>query len=142
MLFRSLLRLSVGGTYYAIQNYDLAIRFFTDSINLKPDFANGYYNLSVALRDKGDLGSARAAAEKVLELVDKDSGDYKLATDYLNDLKTKAGGTTQPPAAQTEGALKEEKLPDVVDVGDVPEKIATPEAIKKPSPSPSPTPKL
>src|SRR3989344_491892 len=45
------LRLNVGGVYYAIKNYDLAIRFFNDAINLKPDYANGYYNLSVALRD-------------------------------------------------------------------------------------------
>lgn len=135
-----LLRLSVGGTYYAIQSYDMAIRFFTDAINLKPDFANGYYNLSVALRDKGDLGSAQAAAEKVLELVDKNSEDYKLATDYLNELKNKSGQKIEPPAAQTEGALKEEKLPKVVDVGNPPEKIATPEAVKKPSPTPTPKP--
>lgn len=135
-----LLRLNVGGTYYAIKNYDLAIRFFTDAINLKPDFANGYYNLSVALRDKGDLGSAQVAAQKVLELVDKDSQDYKLATDYLNDLKTKAGGTTQPPAAQTSGALQEETLPKVVNVGNPPENIATPSAVKKPNSTPEPNP--
>ncbi len=135
-----LLRLSVGGTYYAIQNYDLAIRFFTDSINLKPDFANGYYNLSVALRDKGDLGSAQAAAEKALALVEQDSEDYQLAQNYLNELKTKSGQTTEPPAAKTTGELQKENLPDVVDVGNPPEKIATPAAVKKPSPTPSPKP--
>ncbi len=136
-----ILRLNVGGTYYAIQNYDLAIRFFTDSINLKPDYANGYYNLSVALRDKGDLQSALATAQRVVELVDKDSPDFKIASDYLNDLKTKTGGSpAQPPAATTSGELQNEKLPKVVDVGNPPEKIATPEAIKKPSPSPTPKP--
>ncbi len=137
-----LLRLNVGGTYYAIKNYDLAIRFFTDSINLKPDFANGYYNLSVALRDKGDLNSALLAAQKVVELVDKNSPDYKVATDYLNDLKNKVSPPTpeQPPAAQTTGALQQKELPKVLDVGTPPEKIATPEAVKKPSPTPRPTP--
>src|SRR3989339_674028 len=94
------LRLNVGGVYYASKNYDMAIRFFTDAINLKPDFANGYYNLSVALKDKGDMVNAQAAAEKVLTLVEKDSQDYKLAQDYLNDLKSKneEKQVQQPPA--------------------------------------------
>lgn len=140
-----ILRLNVGGTYYAIGNFDLAIRFFTDSINLKSDFANGYYNLSVALRDKGDLQSALLAAQKVVEFVEKDSSDYKVAMDYLNDLKAKA----EPKPAETDltaptiedkGALQQKELPDVVNVGNPPEKIATPEAIKKPSPTPSPQP--
>jgi len=135
-----LLRLSVGGTYYAIKNYDLAIRFFTDSINLKPDFANGYYNLSVALRDKGDLNTAQAVAEKVLTLVEKNSPDYKIASDYLNDLKAKINPPTpeQPPAAETTGALQNKGLPKVVNVGQPPEKIATPPAVPKPSPTPTP----
>ena len=133
------LRLSVGGVYYAVKNYDLAIRFFTDSINIKGDYANGYYNLSVALRDKGDLNAALQAAEKVISLVDPASPDYKIASDYLNDLKAKVGGPpTEPPAATTTGALQQEDLPEVIDLPK-PDKIATPEAIKK-SPAPSPTP--
>lgn len=134
------LRVNVGGTYYAIQNYDLAIRFFTDSINLKPDFANGFYNLSVALRDKGDLNAALQAAERVVALLDSSDPDHKVATDYLNDLKSKVQGPPeQPPAAITSGELQKEELPDVVPLPK-PASIATPEAIKKPSPSPSPTP--
>ncbi|KKQ76613.1 MAG: hypothetical protein US99_C0066G0001, partial [Candidatus Daviesbacteria bacterium GW2011_GWF2_38_6] len=140
-----ILRLNVGGTYYAIKNYDLAIRFFTDSINLKPDYANGYYNTSVALRDKGDLQGALTTAQKVVELVDKDSPDFKIASDYLNDLKSKSEAQNpetnlQAPTASDKGALQQKELPKVVNVGNPPEKIATPEAIKKPSPTPSPKP--
>lgn len=132
------LRVNVGGTYYAIQNYDLAIRFFTDAINLKPDFANGFYNLSVALRDKGDLNTALQAAERVVALLDSSDPDYKVATDYLNDLKSKVEGPPkQPPAATASGELQNEQLPKVIELPK-PEKIATPEAIKKPSPSPTP----
>ena len=141
------LRVSVGGVYYAIKNYDLAIRFFTDAINLKPDFANGYYNLSVALRDKGDLSNAQALAEKLLTLVDKNSNDYKVANDYLTDLKAKIEASspktteapTQPPAAGTSGALQKEELPKVINLPK-PEQIATPEAVKKPETTPTPTP--
>lgn len=153
------LRVSVGGVYYAVKNYDLAIRFFTDAINLKPDYPNAYFNLSVALRDKGDLNSAQSVAEKLLTLLEKDSQDYKVGDAYLSDLKNRiASGSAQepeiqPPAAQTSGALQEESLPKVINLPK-PEKIATPEAIKaspvperygasptpNPSPSPSPTP--
>lgn len=140
------LRLNVGGVYYAVKNYDMAIRFFTDSINLKSDFANGYFNLSVALKDKGDLVNAQALAEKVLTLVDKSSPDYKTASDYLNGLKNQITpksteeSISQPPVAQETGALQQKELPKVVNVGNPPEKIATPEAIKKPNPSPTPKP--
>lgn len=140
------LRVSVGGVYYAIKNYDMAIRFFTDSINLKSDFANGYYNLSVALRDKGDLTNAKALAEKLLTLVDKSTPDFKTVNDYLDDLnnRIKSGSAkeagTQPPAAETNGALQQKELPKVVNVGNPPSNIATPSAIKKPSPTPTPNP--
>lgn len=141
-----LLRLNVGGIYYSIKNYDLAIRFFTDSVNLKPDFANGYYNLSVALKDKGDLQSAQAAADKMMELVDKNSPDYKVASDFASELKAKiASGSAQtspitPPAASQNGALQQKELPKVVNVGNPPEKIASPGAVKKPNSTPEPTP--
>ncbi len=140
------LRLSVGGVYYAVRNYDTAIRFFTDAINIKPDFANGYYNLSVALRDKGDLNNAVTVAEKLVTLVDKSTPDYKAANEYLTDLKNRiASGSAQtseiqPPAAKTSGSLQQKELPKVVNVGNPPEKIATPEAVKKPVATPTPTP--
>ncbi|MBI2017787.1 O-antigen ligase family protein [Candidatus Daviesbacteria bacterium] len=136
------LRLNVGGVYYAIQNYDLAIRFFTDAINLKPDFANGYYNLSVAFREKGDLNSAVATAKRTLELIDVNSPDYKVVSDYLTDLNNRiASGTTQQsdiaaPASQAAGAIEGKNLPNV-EVGK-PDKIATPPAVKKPNATPEP----
>lgn len=146
------LRLSVGGVYYAVQAYDQAIRFFTDAVNLKPDYPNAYFNLSVALRDKGDLVNAQATAEQLMKLIDAKSPDYKTATDYLADLKSRiAAGSnapkqndTVPPAAQETTALEQKELPNVVNVGNPPEKITTPSAIKKqtatPAPSASPTP--
>lgn len=139
------LRLAVGGVYYAVRNYDMAIRFFTDAVNIKPDFANGYFNLSVALRDKGDLAGAQATAEKTLSLIDKNSSDYQLLSDYIADLKKRIDeGTTkespiEPPASQTTGSLQQKELPKVINLPK-PEKIATPEAINKPEATPTPTP--
>lgn len=133
------LRIAVGGIYYAARNYDLAARFFTDSINLKSDFSNGYYNLAVALRDKGDTQTAIVATEKVLSLVDKNSPDYTTASNLLKELQDKSATTSaEPPAAKTDSALADDKkkLPKVLDLPK-PDKITTPSAVKA-SPSPNP----
>lgn len=137
-----LLRLYVGGIYYSVKNYDMAIRFFTDAINLKPDYANAYYNLSMALKEKGDLQGAAAVAEKTVSLLDSKDPDYKVASDLLASLKdetaTKSAekeaiNNTKPTPTPT-SALQNKKLPKVLDLPD-PEKIATPPAVNKPKPS-------
>lgn len=136
------LRLNVGGIYFAAKNYDLAVRFFTDSVNLKPDFANGYYNLAVALKEKGDLVSAQASIEQVIRLVDPKSPDYKTATAMLAELKAaikEAAETGQqaqttssvPPAAEQNGALQNEDLPQIDVLDKNQPDVATPEAVKK-----------
>jgi tetratricopeptide (TPR) repeat protein len=156
------LRLSVGGIYYSVKNYDLAIRFFSDAANLKPDYPNAYFNLAVALKDKGDLRNAQVAAEKVVSLLQDtpESANYKAAANYLASLKaiaatssaTTADNTTAP-AAQTNSALDNQSVPGltVPDLNNPPQ-VATPAAIQVnpnatvPTPSgapavePSPTP--
>ena len=140
-----LLRLSVGGVYYSVKSYDLAIRFFTDAINLKPDYANAYFNLAVAARDKGDLQTAVAAAQTLVTLVDRNSADYKTASDFLASLNAQASGSAQPTAAAPEtaspsaaitpanadtSALQQKELPKVLNLPE-PSSIATPSAVKK-----------
>lgn len=133
--FNPLLRINAGGVYYSIKNYDLAIRLFTDAINLKPDYANAYYNLAVALRDKGDIQSAQAAAERVVSLVEPTSPDYEVASKFLSDIKEKTAtlsaqtteGSNLTNPGQQEGALEQKDLPDVLDLP-APDSIATPSA--------------
>lgn len=127
-----LLRLNAGGIYYSVKNYDLAIRLFSDSIALKGDYANGYYNLAVALKDKGEIKGAIVAAEKVISLVDNKSEDYRVANNLLTELKSKdqAASNTEAPAAKTSSALDKKDLPKVLNLPK-PDKIATPEAVKK-----------
>lgn len=122
-----MLRLEVGGIYLTAKNYDLAVRFFTDAINLKPDYNNAYYNLAVALRDKGDLKSAQNAAERLMSLLTPDSKDYKTAADLLTAIKEAAPAPT-PTAGQS--ALQKEQLPKVLDLPK-PTNIASPEAVQR-----------
>lgn len=138
--YNPLLRLNVGGLYYTIRNYDMAIRFFDDAVSLKPDYANAHYNLSIALRDKGNLKEAEAIAEKVVGLLQKDTSnpDYQVAADYLKDLKARIAtgsaqnsGITAPAGAQN-GALQNQSLPEVSleQLQDEPQ-VATPPAVKR-----------
>jgi len=143
------LRLTVGGIYYSAKNYDLAIRFFVDAVNLKPDYANAYFNLAVAYKDKGDLVSAAAATQQVVSLLDQNSEDYKVANKFLEDLKTQIAsesakqqieaaetqqGTNLQTADAKQSALQEKNLPKVLDLPQ-PENVSTPAAIKKPTPA-------
>jgi tetratricopeptide (TPR) repeat protein len=142
------LRLSVGGIYYSAKNYDTAIRYFTDAANLKPDYANAYYNLSIALKDKGDLQTATTIADQLVGLLAKtpNSADYKAATKYDADLKAKlaalnketqeaqAARATQQtaPAAQTNSALQNSNLPSVNinNLNNPPKTVVSPAPVK------------
>lgn len=135
-----LLRLAVGGVYYQAKNYDLAIRFFDDAVSLKPDYANGLYNLAIALRDKGSNPEAAQIAEKlVAQLQDKpESEDYKTASKLLSELKDSAAATdkskeSQATAATPSAALENSNLPNVLNdsvLGTKPT-VATPAAVKR-----------
>ncbi|MFA5932461.1 MAG: O-antigen ligase family protein [Microgenomates group bacterium] len=133
------LRLTVGGIYYSAKNYDMAIRFFSDAANLKPDYANSYYNLAIAYREKGDFNSAITFIQQALTLIDSKSPDYKTATDLLEQLKSKSTTNTSPiiQAESSPSALQDEKLPKVLKLPK-PENITTPSAIKKTTPTPTP----
>lgn len=107
------LRLSLGGVYYGLGNYDQAIRLFEQTIDLKPDFPNAHYNLAAALREKKEYEPALAQMEVVLTLVDPSSGDFQKATEEANQLREK---------------VKAAK----------PETAKSPETLAAPSPIPSP----
>lgn len=141
------LRINVGGIYYSAKNYDLAIRFFSDAANLKPDYVTAYYNLSIALRDKGDLENAKLVAEQTVNLLqkDKNTNDYKAAAKLLEDLKAKIATGQKAPASQTNTALDGSQVDVSKDLNNPPQ-VATPEAVKKnpdaklPQSSPTPRP--
>jgi O-antigen ligase len=124
------LRLTVGGIYYSAKNYPLAVRFFTDAANLKPDYANSYYNLSIALRDSGDLQNALSVAQQTVVLLQQNkltnTPDYKTAQALVSDLKEKiakaakdqnnqvtAKNNQTAPAAKTNSALQNKNITDV-----------------------------
>jgi len=99
------LRLSVGGIYYSAKNYPLAVRFFTDAANLKPDYINAYYNLAIALRDSGDYQNALTVAQQTVALMQQkritSGSDYQTAQALVADLKTKVDELSKSQAGKS-----------------------------------------
>lgn len=136
------LRVTVGGIYYAAKNYALATRFFSDAANLKPDYANAYYNLAITLRDNNDLTNAVVVAQQLVNIVSKNpkSADSQTANALLDDLKKKLANAQaqqqseqQAPAAQTTSALQNPNLSNVTTLNNPPQ--VTPAPAVKPNPS-------
>lgn len=137
------LRVNVGGIYYAGQNYPLAVRFFSDAANLKPDYANAYYNLAIAMRDNNDLANAVLVTQQLVNMLSKDtnSNDYKTAVALLADLRAKlesqqAQGQANQQSATTEeetSALQNPNLPNVTTLNNPP--TVSPAPTVRPNPN-------
>lgn len=93
-----LLRLETGGVMYSVGRFDLAAQVFQETINLKPDWANAYYNLALARREQKDYANAAAAMQRAIDLLPKDSQDKEKAQKELDELKKNI--PTQPAAGQ------------------------------------------
>lgn len=78
-----LLRLNLGGLYYAKKDYDSAVGAFSSATAVKNDYANAHYNLAVALKEKGDLKGAKTELEVTQSLLEKDSADYKKVSEDI-----------------------------------------------------------
>lgn len=96
-----LLRLELGGVFYSVSRFDVATRLFQESVNLKPDWANAYYNLALALREQKDFANSSLAMQRAIDLLPADAGDRERAQKELDDIKKNIPPT--PPAASGEG---------------------------------------
>lgn len=113
------LRMDLGGVYLSTQQLDNAIQLFQQTINLKPDWANAYYNLGYAYMQKKDEQSAYQAFSQALQLLDPNSQDKAMLEKQVETLKksledqakkaqtnaqkqseTQANGTQQVPDGQ------------------------------------------
>ena len=132
------LRISLGGTFYALGDYDSAIDAFKLAVLAKPDHANAHYNLAFAYREKGEIEKAISEMTIVLSLADRESSEYELVRTELENLEARR------PAAETEGTEnltppQEAEEPAIEPPLELPED-AEPPVIPEVSPSPSPTP--
>ena len=78
-----LLKLDLGGLLYAANRFDEADRVFEQTVTVKPDFANAWYNWAYSAKQNGRLADAVARLTQAVALVPKDSGDYSKASAEL-----------------------------------------------------------
>lgn len=83
--------LFLGGIYYQLKQWDNAIIQFQTSANLKPDFANAYYNLGHSLEEKNDLKGALAQYRIVQGLVATTVADKQKIDEEIAALAKKIG---------------------------------------------------
>ncbi len=83
-------RLSLGGVYFSLGNYDDAQILFKQAVALKPNWSNAHYNLAWTAYYKKDYQSAISEMSQVLTLTDpdKNKGDYEKAQKELTQFKT------------------------------------------------------
>lgn len=80
-----------GGIYYQIGDYNDAAKEFQIAINLKPDYANAYYNLGHAYEASGALQSALIQFQTVRQLVANNPTNVKQISDEIVALNQRIG---------------------------------------------------
>lgn len=92
------LRIALGGVYYALGQYEEAVKVFEVAALAKPDLANAHYNLAVALREKKDVVRASQEMNATLSLVSPGTPDYDKAKAELDELQKKVAEEATPSA--------------------------------------------
>ena len=92
-----------GASSAGLKQFDSAIKYYKKALEIKPDYAEAYYNMGIALKDNGDLDAAIDSYKKALEInpdyvgayfntgnILKDRGDLEAAIDsYKKALEIK-----------------------------------------------------
>lgn len=130
---------NLGSVFYALGNYDEAVRFFEQAINLKPDIANYYYNLAFAHYQNQNYVKAVNALEATQQYVEKGTNDYKKVKKELEEFRAKLPETVTETDQEKE--LKPETLsqPEVLPTGQPEIELPKDSAPPTVSPAPEPT---
>lgn len=83
------LRLDAGGLFYAAAQYDLALDYFRQAVNLKPNLPNAHYNLANAFKQLGKFNEAWVEYQTTLTLITADSDDAKKINAEMEEIKSK-----------------------------------------------------
>lgn len=82
-----ILRVNLGGIYYAKKEYEEAVDIFKLAVLAKSDYPNGHYNLSLAYKEKGNFTKAKDEMNTVLKLIGESSKDYDTALKELEKIE-------------------------------------------------------
>ncbi len=141
------IRVNLGGLFFSLQNYEAATRQFENAVNLKPDYANGLYNLAATYRERKMYQEAYLAMQAAVNLVPADSADYQKAKDEMDELAEKlpteaTPSAERPPAKPEEGLTEPQPIPSPIIEPpiELPEEAGPALPAGRPEISPSPSP--
>lgn len=97
------LYVQLGGVYYQLQQWENAQRQFQIAVQLKPDYANAYYNLGHALEEQGNFEAALTQYEAVRTLTANEPQSKEQITKEIDAIKKKIAERGQQPEAQQAG---------------------------------------
>jgi len=100
-----ILKLDLGGLFYASGNYEMADRLFEEAVSNKSDYANAWYNWANSAKKLNKIQIAVTRLERSLSLVPVDSGDYEKASEELMEWKKELDELIK----QNEAALEAQK---------------------------------
>lgn len=86
-LFNPLLRISFGGLYYQLGEFEQATEQFRAAVNLKPNYANAHYNLGRTYKELEKKDLAIQELELALRLSNPQVEGYEEAQQILEELK-------------------------------------------------------
>lgn len=141
--------INLGGIFYQLQAWDNAQQAFQTAVQIKPDYANAYYNLGHALESKGDTQNALTAYQTVKTLIATDKEAVKKIDEEIKALEAKIGKAAEEANQAPEQAAAaanqdvelnqpETQLPQQQEQNQV--KLPSPAVTAAPSPTTSPTP--
>lgn len=114
------LRFNLGSFYRSQGNDDLALKLFDQSTQLKPDYANSYFNMADIYKKRGDKQNELVSLQTTLTLIKPEQEGYSGVKARYDELV--ADLTREQQEAQ--------------------QKTQTPVATPKPTATPTPTPKV
>ena len=89
------LRIELGGIYYQLQQWDLALNQFNIATQLKVDYANAYYNIGKTYEQKVDLQAALTEFQRVKQLVANDKPNTDKINEEIRLIEEKIGQQAQ-----------------------------------------------
>jgi tetratricopeptide (TPR) repeat protein len=131
--------IALGGIYYQLGQWDKAQEQFQQSANLKPDFANAYYNIAHTLIQKNDLKDALTALQTVRSLVLKDQANLSKVDQEIKAIEAQIGQTaqTEPAGNQPSANPLSVTAPETLPSQNPPVKIPAPKAVIAPTAKPT-----
>lgn len=122
-------RLALGSVYYLLNRYSEATSFFEQAVALKPDWANGYYNLAWTYYQNKEYEKAALSMQNVTRFIDKEASpdDFKKAEADLEQFKKQLPIEGNNTESTKELNLPTQPIPDIDPKIELP-KEASPEA--------------